>query len=224
MSVLVDDLLLLARLDEGRPLEHEPVDLDELVARGGRDGADASSPTGRSTSSSSRPSWSATATGCARSSTTCSATSARTRRLATPRRGDARARERHARVIEVADSGPGMTRSTLAHVFERFYRADASRARASGGVGLGSRSSRRWPRRTGGDRRGLGSGRGRDVLHRVAARALKRSSVSVAGRETRHRPVTLRPVRLPRGCGRASGASRRGSSRPPPIGSRRRHA
>ena len=31
MSLLVDDLLLLARLDEGRPLEHEPVDLDEVV-------------------------------------------------------------------------------------------------------------------------------------------------------------------------------------------------
>ena len=32
MSVLVDDLLLLARLDEGRPLEREPVELDEVVA------------------------------------------------------------------------------------------------------------------------------------------------------------------------------------------------
>ena len=31
MSVLVDDLLLLARLDEGRPLEREPVELDEVV-------------------------------------------------------------------------------------------------------------------------------------------------------------------------------------------------
>ena len=32
MSVLVEDLLLLARLDEGRPLEREPVDLDEVAA------------------------------------------------------------------------------------------------------------------------------------------------------------------------------------------------
>ena len=31
MSVLVDDLLLLARLDEGRPLEREPIDLGALV-------------------------------------------------------------------------------------------------------------------------------------------------------------------------------------------------
>ena len=31
MSVLVEDLLLLARLDEGRPLEREPVELDDVV-------------------------------------------------------------------------------------------------------------------------------------------------------------------------------------------------
>ena len=40
MSVLVDDLLLLARLDEGRPLEREPVDARRGRRRGGRDGAD----------------------------------------------------------------------------------------------------------------------------------------------------------------------------------------
>ena len=39
MSLLVDDLLLLARLDEGRPLEREPVDLDAVVSRGRRHGA-----------------------------------------------------------------------------------------------------------------------------------------------------------------------------------------
>src|SRR5439155_9771236 len=31
MSILVEDLLLLARLDEGRPLEREPVDLEQVV-------------------------------------------------------------------------------------------------------------------------------------------------------------------------------------------------
>ena len=40
-------------------------------------------------------------------------------------------------VLAVADSGPGMDEETRAHVFERFYRADPSRARASGGAGLG---------------------------------------------------------------------------------------
>jgi two-component system OmpR family sensor kinase len=39
--------------------------------------------------------------------------------------------------LDVADEGPGMTAQDAAHVFERFYRADSSRARTSGGTGLG---------------------------------------------------------------------------------------
>ncbi len=39
--------------------------------------------------------------------------------------------------LDVADRGPGMSSEDAAHVFERFYRADSSRARASGGTGLG---------------------------------------------------------------------------------------
>ena len=39
--------------------------------------------------------------------------------------------------IAVSDSGPGLGEEQSAYVFERFYRADGSRARASGGVGLG---------------------------------------------------------------------------------------
>lgn len=40
-------------------------------------------------------------------------------------------------MLEVTDRGPGMSEDVAARVFERFYRADASRTRASGGSGLG---------------------------------------------------------------------------------------
>jgi signal transduction histidine kinase len=39
--------------------------------------------------------------------------------------------------IRIADSGIGISREHLAHLFDRFYRADASRARHTGGAGLG---------------------------------------------------------------------------------------
>jgi two-component system OmpR family sensor kinase len=40
-------------------------------------------------------------------------------------------------VLDVEDEGPGMTTEQAQHVFERFYRADQARNRASGGTGLG---------------------------------------------------------------------------------------
>jgi len=40
-------------------------------------------------------------------------------------------------VLDVEDDGPGMNAAQAQRVFERFYRADAARNRASGGTGLG---------------------------------------------------------------------------------------
>ncbi|WP_437115044.1 sensor histidine kinase [Streptomyces flaveolus] len=40
-------------------------------------------------------------------------------------------------VIEVADAGPGLTPTERERVFDRFYRTDDSRTRATGGSGLG---------------------------------------------------------------------------------------
>jgi two-component system OmpR family sensor kinase len=40
-------------------------------------------------------------------------------------------------LLEVADQGPGMAAEHAARAFERFYRADASRTRQTGGNGLG---------------------------------------------------------------------------------------
>ena len=45
-------------------------------------------------------------------------------------------KERHA-VINISDTGLGMVPETQTHIFDRFYRADSSRSRHTGGAGLG---------------------------------------------------------------------------------------
>jgi two-component system OmpR family sensor kinase len=135
MSLLVDDLLLLARLDEGRPLERRPVDLTTVVGEA-VDAARVVEPDRTIELAVEQ----VTVTGDEdrlRQVLDNLLANARTHTQPdTPvsvglRRVDGRAE------LTVADRGPGLTEEQAARVFERFYRVDDSRARASGGVGLG---------------------------------------------------------------------------------------
>jgi signal transduction histidine kinase len=54
-----------------------------------------------------------------------------------PPRVELHAESRTAVRIAVRDFGPGVDESQLAHLTEPFFRTDAARARATGGVGLG---------------------------------------------------------------------------------------
>jgi two-component system OmpR family sensor kinase len=135
MSILVDDLLLLARLDEGRPLEQERVRLDE-VAHEAIDAARAVDP-GRSVAAELDE---AVVVGDRDRLRQVIDNLLANVRAHTPAGTPARvrvAREEGTAVLEVSDDGPGLEPEHAEHVFERFYRTDASRARASGGVGLG---------------------------------------------------------------------------------------
>lgn len=53
--------------------------------------------------------------------------------------------------VSVADTGPGIAPADLPHVFDRFYRGDAARDRASGGSGLGLSIARALVKAHGGD-------------------------------------------------------------------------
>lgn len=136
MGALVEDLLLLARLDQRRPLERRPVRLDVIAADSVRD-ARAVEPA--------RPielhaSDEITVEGDEMRLRQVVANLLANARVHTPAGTPVRVavaqRDGVAR-IEVADEGPGMEPAIASRVFERFFRADASRARAAGGSGLG---------------------------------------------------------------------------------------
>lgn len=136
MGRLVDDLLHLARLDQGRPLERERVDLAELARDAARD-ARAVDPD--------RP-----ITVEADGSLVVVGDEARLRQVlanlvtnavvhtepSTPVLVRA-SRDGDDAVVEVIDQGAGMEPAVASRAFERFFRADPSRSRHRGGSGLG---------------------------------------------------------------------------------------
>ena len=136
MGVLVEDLLLLARLDQGRPLERNPVDLAAIAREVVADAAVLE--TGRPiTVEASSP---VVVLGDEQRLRQVVANLVRNALDHTPSGTPVDVRvgvETTRAVLTVTDHGPGIAPEHLPRIFERFYRADASRTRESGGVGLG---------------------------------------------------------------------------------------
>jgi signal transduction histidine kinase len=138
MALLVDDLLLLSRLDAGRlQLEREPVQAAELLEGVRRHVSALAEQRGVSV----------VVDG---ASGTILGDPARLRQVLlilldnalrhTPDGGRvtlSAAPEAHGVRLQVADTGEGIAPEHLPHIFERFYRADSARGEESGGSGLG---------------------------------------------------------------------------------------
>ena len=136
MSVLVDDLLLLARLDQGRPLERGAVDLAR-VAADAVDDARAWSP-GRSIGLEAPERLVVEGDDLRLRQVAANLLSNALQHTPPDAAVEVRVRSEDGQaVLEVADRGPGLDADGAARVFERFYRGDPSRTRAGGGSGLG---------------------------------------------------------------------------------------
>ncbi len=136
MRDLVEELLLLARLDEGRPLANDRVDLSELAVEAvGAAQAVA-------------PGWPISLhlddvvsvigdRGRIRQVIDNLLANVRTHTPSGTQTTVTVSSSGLSAVVSIRDNGPGMTAEQASRVFERFYRADSSRSRTSGGAGLG---------------------------------------------------------------------------------------
>jgi two-component system OmpR family sensor kinase len=136
MARLVDDLLLLARLDQDRGVERTPVDLGDEAS----DAMEAFRVVA--------PERSATLT--VESGTIVAGDRMRLRQIVdnllsnvrthTPATAEVRvtvAQRGSRAILTVADTGPGIAPEDQERIFERFWRADPARTRSRGGSGLG---------------------------------------------------------------------------------------
>ncbi|MCZ2811379.1 HAMP domain-containing sensor histidine kinase [Modestobacter sp. VKM Ac-2979] len=137
MSALVEELLLLARLDAGRELATEEVDLTALVV----DAVSDAHVAGRDHR------WQLDLPD---TPVLVRGDAARLHQVLVNLLGNARTHtpegttvttllrtEGDAAVLQVVDDGPGVPAALQDHVFERFARGDASRSRSAGSTGLG---------------------------------------------------------------------------------------
>ena len=143
MGLLVEDLLLLARLDQQRPLERVPVDLAVLAVDAVHD-AKVIAPERPIALSLDLPTGGATVLGDETRLRQVIANLIGNALTHTPDTASVEVRLGTTLVegvpsarLEVADRGPGLTAEQRERVFERFYRADAARSRENGGTGLG---------------------------------------------------------------------------------------
>ncbi|NNC13928.1 HAMP domain-containing histidine kinase [Planctomonas sp. JC2975] len=145
MTALVEDLLLLARLDEGRELDHEPVDLSRLVI----DAVSDAHAAGRDHRwSMDLPSEPVTVLGDGPRLYEVIANLLTNARVHTPEGTNVATELSVDRtpddgsgipqaVVTVTDDGPGIPDDLQPTLFERFARGDSSRSRHTGSTGLG---------------------------------------------------------------------------------------
>lgn len=137
MGLLVDDLLLLARLDEERPLAREPVDLVRIAADAVHD-ARAVDPEREVRLDAGEGAYEVAGDEPRLRQVVGNLVGNALRHTPAGTPVEVRLRVDGAYVVvEVVDHGPGLPPEDAARVFERFFRADAARTRAEGGAGLG---------------------------------------------------------------------------------------
>jgi two-component system OmpR family sensor kinase len=137
MTALVEDLLLLARLDAGRPLAQDPVDLTMLAVDATSD-AHAAGP-GHYWQLD-LPDEPVTVIGDGARLHQVVANLLANARTHTPEGSTVTVKVGavpNAAVIQVIDNGPGIQPDVVPRIFERFARGDSSRSRAAGSTGLG---------------------------------------------------------------------------------------
>lgn len=142
MSLLVEDLLALVRMDEGRPMRNDRVDMLE-VALETAESTRAAFP-GRNISVSNQSGSVPVVVGdSARLHQVLSNLLVNSMRHAGEDASTTvilktdQKMAPNSLIVEINDDGRGIPEKDLPHLFDRFYRPDVSRSRASGGSGLG---------------------------------------------------------------------------------------